>query len=102
MTEGQLQAAVIELAELLGWRVFHNARSRGNLRSHTSVGFPDLVLCHRSHGTRFVELKAARGTVSEDQKAWGRDLIAAGQKWYCFRQAQWLDGTVERVLRGEA
>ena len=43
MTESELQSAVIELAELTGWLVFHSANVKCQLRSHTAVGFPDLT-----------------------------------------------------------
>ena len=40
MTEAQLQAAIIHLAELMCWRIYHVTNVHKKLRSHTSVGLP--------------------------------------------------------------
>ena len=56
-TEDGLQQAVIELAELSGWRVYHVKNVKGQLRNKTSVGFPDLVLAHEHLGVVFAEIK---------------------------------------------
>ena len=55
--ENDLQRAVIELAEMLGYRCYHNARAKGNLRAKTSVGFQDLVLV-KAPRLIFAEMKA--------------------------------------------
>ena len=71
MTEADLQRAIIDAAELHGWRVFHVADVRRQLRSHTSVGYPDLTLVHpRAARLAFIELKSDRGTLSDEQAAW--------------------------------
>ena len=44
LSEANFQAAVIEVAELHQWRIYHVAKVKGQLRSETSKGFPDLVL----------------------------------------------------------
>ena len=45
VSEAQLSAAIVELAELLGWRVFTVKRSdRAIVASRTGAGFPDLVM----------------------------------------------------------
>ena len=54
--ENDLQRNVIELAEMLGYRAYHNARAKGNLRAKTAVGFQDLVLV-RAPRLIFAELK---------------------------------------------
>ena len=55
--ENDLQRNVIELAEMLGYRCYHNARAKGNLRAKTSVGFQDLVMV-RAPRLMFAEMKA--------------------------------------------
>ena len=51
-SEADFQRTVIELAELHRWRIYHVARVKGKLRSHTSKGFPDL--CFRAPRPRGV------------------------------------------------
>ena len=65
MSEAQLSAAIVDLAELLGWRVFTVRRSdRAIVASRTGAGFPDLVMV-RSGWLLAVELKreSAKPTV---------------------------------------
>lgn len=90
-TESQLQAAVVQLARLRGWLVYHTYDSR---RSH--AGFPDLVLVRER--VVFAELKAEKGVLSPQQSTWLRRLDDAGAEWFLWRPEQWLNGEVERVL----
>jgi len=73
-TEAGFQRAVIELATLLGWRVFHVYDSR-----RSEAGYPDLTLVRDGHGERgettpsrliFAELKTDRGRVRPAQREW--------------------------------
>ena len=100
MSEAQLSAAVVELAELLGWRVFTVRRSdRAIVASRTGAGFPDLVMV-RSGRVLAVELKreGARPTVA--QHAWLAALDGCpGVEVAVWRPAQWCDGAIERTLR---
>jgi hypothetical protein len=60
------------------------------------AGFPDLVLVGEP-GVLFVELKSAKGRLSEDQKGW----IAALEPHVdtmVWRPADWQDGTIESYL----
>jgi len=68
MTEAELQRQVIDLAEALGWLVYHTYNSRRSQR-----GFPDLCLVK---GTRlmFVELKREKGKLSAYQQEWLRAI----------------------------
>jgi Holliday junction resolvase len=93
MTEAQLQGAVMELARLLGWKSFHVWIS---IRSNP--GFPDIVAC-RGERLLAIELKSRIGKVSAAQEEWLSALAAAGAETYVWRPADWLDGTIERVLR---
>jgi hypothetical protein len=104
MTEAELLRNVIELAELLKWRVAH-FRPGMNRRGHWSTamsgsqaaGFPDLVLVR----DRLVlaELKAHRGTMSEPQVGWHGALVGAGTEVYLWRPEHWVSGEIEATLR---
>lgn len=97
MSEAELQEAVEELAGWLGWRTWHDHDSRRN-----RAGLPDLVAVHhRQQRVIFAELKTARGRLRPEQEAWRADLIAAGVEYFLWRPADWLDGTIERALKGK-
>ena len=103
MTERQLQEAVVELARLLRWRLYHTFDSR-----RSSAGFPDLVMVRRGR-LLFAELKSSVGIKSQSQEAWLYDLEVAasmkeGRGWACpevyvWRPESWSSGEIERVLR---
>ena len=78
MTEAELQAWVLETAQLHGWLCHHAYVSytaprgrKGQLR--TNPGFPDLVL---AKGDRliFAELKTQKGRIRPEQKVWLEEL----------------------------
>ena len=110
MTERELQEAVFELAGALRWRVYHTYDSR-----RSAEGFPDMVIVsHTRHRLIFVELKSDAGRLTAAQQLWLSDLTAAGgivydasatafqrpiPEVYVWRPADWLDGSIERVLR---
>lgn len=114
MTERELQDAVIECAQLLGWRVAHFRPARvmrgGRETWETPIaadgkGYPDLTLVHRRHRRLlFVELKAENGRLSDEQSRWLEDLLlCAGDKvdvhvWWL---GDWMSGEIERTLRCE-
>lgn len=109
MTETQLQSAVIELAQWLGWRVAHFRAAKTAQGWRTAVegngaGFPDLVLVRNGH-VIFAELKAAKGRHSPEQREWLDALLAVSvgshRVWVFddWRPAQWIDGTIEDALR---
>ena len=96
MSEAQLSAAIVELAELLGWRVFTVRRSdRAIVASRTGAGFPDLVMV-RSGRLLAVELKRvipaclARAGV----RAVGENSVARVSRSYESRGLR--DSTVRR------
>ncbi len=104
MSERELQDAVIDLARLLGYRVAHfrpAQTSRGNWITAMSgdTGYPDLTIAGRGR-VIFAELKSKSGRISAQQLAWHDALVDAGQEFHCWFPSDWLDGTVERVLRG--
>ncbi len=63
-TEAEFQAAVVELAESLGWKVWHDNDSRRN-----RAGLPDLELLRGASMLR-LELKTEKGKVSGAQEAY--------------------------------
>ena len=115
MAESQLQDAVVELATALGYLVAHARDSR----MQALEGFPDLVLAPRVGSglpVLFVELKTEKGQLTTGrllstwdgrgrwvvgQDEWRDRLLAAGAKWILLRPSDWLNGTIERALKGE-
>lgn len=98
LSEAAFQAAVIDLAEWCGWSIYHAAQVRGRLRSHTSVGYPDLTLVHPHHGVVWAELKTTRGRLTAAQTAWLERLRSAGARHvFVWRPADWP--AIVRLLR---
>ena len=85
--EKGFQSAVIELARLCRWVVYHTHNSR-----RSPAGFPDLVLARRGV-VIFAELKSERGRLSDAQQEW---LEATGGS--CWRPSDWK--TIEATLTG--
>lgn len=98
ITEKQLQHAIVEAAQMLGFRVYHTFLS---IRS--DPGFPDLVLLNPRQGRLiFVEVKGENGRLSTAQSEWLADLQAVGVEAYSWWPAQWRSGEIERVLKGSS
>ena len=100
MTEKQLQASVVKLARLLGWKAFHQYDSR-----RSEPGWPDLVLLRR-HRMIFAELKTAKGRVSPaqrdtiaDLRTVARSIQTGNVEVHVWRPADWLAGDIEATLR---
>lgn len=104
MSEAQLQAAVIELAERLGYLVYHTYDSR-----RSQAGFPDLVLAHSAGRLIFAELKTERGRMSAPQRRWldalaqsrlARAIVGWSEAYqvHVWTPQHWLSGEIERVL----
>lgn len=75
--EQQVQAAIVQTALVLGWRVSHFRAARTGKGYRTPVeghvGFPDLVLARA--GVVFAwELKGAGGRPTVEQRAWLAEL----------------------------
>lgn len=68
VTEKQFMATVIELAKVLGWRVFHPYDSR-----RSEPGYPDLTLV-RGDRLLLAELKRDGGKLTPAQTEWLRAL----------------------------
>ena len=103
-TEEELQKAVIELAQFLGWRVAHFRPARTEKGWRTPVqgdgkGFPDLVLAR--HGrVLFAELKSEKAKLSAEQDLWLYELGPSFSR--VWRPSGWKSGEIERELRGQA
>lgn len=93
----EFQPAVIELAERLGWRIYHVSNVKRHLRSKTSLGFPDLVMV-RPPRILFAELKSETGKLTEQQEYWLRDLKDCHLEVYVWRPEDWPE-TIQNILR---
>ena len=94
-TEAEFQRAVIQYAELNAWRVYHVANVKKQLRSGSSVGFPDLVLVRDQ--ILFIELKSNTGRVHAAQSDWITAIAQAGGKTDIWRPEDW--DRIETVLK---
>jgi len=93
-SEEQFQRAVMDLARVSGWLVYHTHDSR-----RSQPGFPDLVLVHPKRGRLlFRELKATKGRVSPAQHEWLDALRAVGVDAAVWRPVHWVEGAVRREL----
>ena len=93
--EDDFLAAIIELAQLTQWLVYHTYDSR-----RSQAGFPDLVLA-KADKLIFAELKTAKGVVRPAQKTWLNILasMAVDQskvQVYLWRPADW--DAIETIL----
>lgn len=93
MTEGQLQANILDLARRQGLLTFHLRDSRRNM----GVGFPDLVIAGRG-GVIFRELKNDFLQPTPEQAAWLETLGAGGADSGLWRPDAWRSGEVAAVL----
>lgn len=87
MSEASFQGALIEYAEVMGWKTYHTRDSRGS-----TAGYPDLTLV-RDNRLIFAELKTETGRVSPAQRDWIEALSAAGAEVHIWRPTDWNDIT---------
>ena len=104
MSERQVQYAIVQYARHLGWRVKHTRDERRSDERRPDPGWPDLRLLspRAPDGTRrllWCKLQRQDGRLTTDQTAVLAALREAGQTVYVWRPRDWLDGTIERVLR---
>lgn len=86
ITEKEFNQMVTELAQLLGWLVYHTWSS-----IHSEAGFPDLCLV-KGKRLIFIELKSAKGIVTCQQQLWLDTLKATGKcEVYLCRPENWDD-----------
>ena len=92
MTEREFQRAVTDALTLFRWRWCHFRPARTQRGWKTALsgtqGFPDIVAV-RSDRVIFVELKAEKGRLSDEQGRWLAALGAAGAEVACWRPSDW-------------
>ncbi|MHA7292612.1 VRR-NUC domain-containing protein [Arthrobacter sp. HLT1-21] len=97
-TEAQLQGKIVQLAEELGWLVYHTHDSR-----RSQKGWPDLVLLHPVRNEFMIwELKSAKGYPTKHQKIWLAALAAVGITVGIRKPEDWASEQIQRELRGQA
>jgi hypothetical protein len=100
VTEREFQQAVCEALTLFGWRWTHwrPARTQHGWRTPLSgsPGYPDITAV-RGDRVLFVELKAEKGKLSDEQGQWLAALGLAGQDVHCWRPSDW--DVIEEMLR---
>ena len=93
--EADFQRAIVQMARICGWQVYHTADSR-----RSTPGFPDLVLWHPQwEQVLFRELKTEKGVASQTQKDVLLSLTAAGADARIWRPSDWE--LIEGTLTGE-
>ena len=101
MSEKDWQAQVVQLAGTFGWMVQHSRPAQVGDRWMTAitgdVGFPDLVLAHRTKGVVFAELKTETGRMATAQTDW-RDTLAGHVEWYLWRPSD-IAAVMRRLSR---
>lgn len=108
MPEKELQQLVIDCAQTHGWMAHHHYDSR-----RSEPGWPDLVLVEPVQRiVIFAELKSQKGRVRPEQREWLNALERTFRKATTprtrdrlmvaiWRPSDWLDGTIEAILRGD-
>jgi hypothetical protein len=97
VTEAELQACVIDLAHVYGWKVAHFRPAQTSKGWRTPVGadgkgFPDLVMAKLNH-LIIVELKSDRGKLTDAQQEWIYALDAT-----VWTPADWKSGLIQKIL----
>ena len=99
MSELTLEREIIRLAERYGWYVYSVRRSDlAQPNGTTHRGYPDLTLLHDGMIV-FAELKTRKGKLSEHQERWINRLRGTFTSVHVWRPQDWLDGTIEKVIR---
>ena len=105
MTEAEFSDAVVDLAHLFDWKVAHwaPARTKQGWRTparYDAKGFPDLVMAHpKRRLTLFVELKAGKGRLTDEQIVWGQVLTAATSDTVDTRYHVWRPSDSNDIAR---
>ena len=92
--ERELQSQVVQLARLLGWRVYHSrpaqyADGRWTTPITGDTGLPDLILC-KPPRLIFAELKSEQGRLSDAQRQWLHALDhCPNVEVYVWRPSDW-------------
>lgn len=104
MSEKALQNAIAEMAQTLGYLVFH-ARPAMNKDGtwvtpvkYDGKGYPDLTIVGHDK-VLFVEVKSAKGVVSPEQAAWIEEMQKTSNYAAVWYPSDWRDGYIETVLK---
>ena len=94
ITERDFTQQVRDLAQLLGWAVYHTW-----VAIRSPKGFPDLVMV-RSPRLLFAELKSEKGTLTDAQVEWLEALrTVPGVEVYLWQPGDWDE--IVRILKKE-
>ena len=102
MTENELLANVLEMADGYGWAHYHVFEQRPYAK-RSSKGFPDLVMV-RGDQLHFIELKDQKGQATVDQEGWLTRLFQVQREVEfnvhvgLWRPSDWYTGIIEQVL----
>jgi hypothetical protein len=100
VSEKDFQKAVTDALNALGWRWYHSRPAQTSKGWRTALsgdaGYPDITAVRRDR-IIFIEIKAEKGRLSEEQGVWLADLGAAGAEAHCWRPSDWA--AIERALR---
>ncbi len=107
ITEKQLLATVVEMAEANSWLVYHQLDQGGVTEDgrmwhgmRIGPGFPDLVLVRpRPYQLLFRELKSEKGKLSDAQQKWLTYLLYAEADARIWRPSDLVSGLIEETLR---
>lgn len=109
MSGAALQATIVELAHMYGWRACHfksvlitGKTGRPYYATPVAVdgkGFPDLVLVRRDDRTVFVEIKGDGDRLRPDQSAWIDDLVSTGAEVYVWTPRDLDSGVIAETLQ---
>jgi hypothetical protein len=98
MTEADLQAQAVELAEILGLVALHVRQPR--TEGGEWKGFPDLLIIAPGGGIMFRELKMPGKQLRAPQRDWA--AILAGQDHGVWKPHDWHSGRVRAQLEALA
>lgn len=91
MTERQFQDAVLDLARLYRWLVYHPFDSR-----RSEPGYPDITLA-RSGRLILAELKTDDGRLTREQLRWGAVLTSVDLDNPGVTYAVWRPSDLQRI-----
>ena len=93
VTEAELQATIVETAELCGWLVFHDNDSRRNTVSPTSCSSNHPGSCCRAEIT-------PNGRIRPEQRIWMDQLAECDTVASAIIRPEHLDQTIEYLTKG--
>jgi hypothetical protein len=92
MTEKQFQQQILDLARLMGWKVYFTWNS-----VHSPAGFPDLAMV-RGARLIFAELKTDTGKVTPAQTEWLDALKTVQGKFVSVEVYLWRPADFDQIV----